>query len=195
MIYKSRYFITTYCKITMLWFQSSWLIFLGNCLTFTITLIKICMCFFLHIRSYSKCGNIYVGINYMSEWIGSTINVCNELKSEKNVQFWKLQCLCQGMDLNCCSFVLRINILPFDANSSSSPKLHIIFRFYPIAYIHIDGVKKAIMKNQGQHLTSNYTHMNFLLPKFSSWTIQSKVKTIFERDKIPLLIAECVVHT
>ena len=51
------------------------------------------------------------------------------------------------------------------------------------------------MKNQGQHLTSNYTHMNFLLPKFSSWTIQSKVKTIFERDKIPLLIAMFVVHT
>ena len=82
-------YIPTYCKITMLWFQSSWLIFLGNCLTFTITLIKICMCFFLHIRSYSKCGNIYVGINYMSEWIGSTINVCIKLKSVKNVQFWE----------------------------------------------------------------------------------------------------------
>ena len=39
-----------------------------------------------HIR---KCGNIYVGINYMSEWIGSTINVCIELKSVKNVQFWE----------------------------------------------------------------------------------------------------------
>ena len=39
-----------------------------------------------HIR---KCGNIYVGINYMSEWIGSTINVCIKLKSVKNVQFWE----------------------------------------------------------------------------------------------------------
>ena len=67
-------YLGTYCKITMLWFQSSWLIFLGNCLTFTITLIKICMCFFLHIRSYSKCGNICR--NQLYEWMNWEYDKC-----------------------------------------------------------------------------------------------------------------------
>ena len=42
-------------------------------------------CVFSYILGHIRNVAIYVGINYMSEWIGSTINVCNELKSEKKM--------------------------------------------------------------------------------------------------------------
>ena len=121
---------------------------------------------------------------------------CNGVNSEKKkCNFREIHCLRQGVKYLFSGQKSSNSNLFLDINIAASQNCTFFFRVHPIAYIHIDGVKKAIMKNQGQHLTSNYTHMNFLLPKFSSWTIQSKVKTIFERDKIPLLIAMCVVHT
>ena len=83
-------YLGTYCKITMLWFQSSWLIFLGNCLTFTITLIKICMCFFLHIRSYSKMWQ-YICRNQLYEWMNWEYDKCMQW-----AKVWKKMCILEA---------------------------------------------------------------------------------------------------